>query len=203
MRPVLGSACGWAVKALPPIPIADSSTCGRPAEMNMPGFNLPSKSTSPRQSSVTGSNSTGRPASYSAYTLPPHAMMLVLARFFCLRSMALASGPPSRMVPNVPRYTTASAASSSTNSLVRTNLLRNLTAPPAAAGNSKRRQYPSPSSMWLYSAPPRSNSAGPLRYSTPPASDAGTVPSTSSMSYSYSPCTDLYAYDQSACEYTQ
>jgi hypothetical protein len=74
-------------------------------EMNIPGLSLPSKLDSPKVSSVSGSSSTGRPASYSAYTLPPHAMMLVLARFFWCKSNALAMGPPSRMVPKVPRCT--------------------------------------------------------------------------------------------------
>ena len=68
---------------------------------------------------------------------------------------------------------------------------------------------PSPSSMCLYSTPPRSNNAGPLRYSTPPRSAAGMTPRTSQRSRSCSASsprvseTDLYACDQSACEYTQ
>ena len=61
-----------------------------PVEMNMPGLSLPSRLVSPRASNVRGSSSTGRPASYSAYTLPPHAMMLVLAKFFWCKSKAFA-----------------------------------------------------------------------------------------------------------------
>mmetsp|Transcript_1942 Transcript_1942/g.8761 ORF Transcript_1942/g.8761 Transcript_1942/m.8761 type:complete len:293 (+) Transcript_1942:746-1624(+) len=160
-RPVFGSTWGCAVNALPPMPSADSTFLPAPTETNMPLFTRPSRSSSPMVSSVSGSNSTGRPASYRAYTLPPHANMFVLARFFWCKSSALRKGPPVRIVPKVPRYSTSSADSSAANSSVRTNLLANRAV--RASTNSNRRTYPSPSSMWLYSLPPRSNNPGPLR----------------------------------------
>ena len=130
-------------------------------EMNIPFGNFPSRSFSPFARSVAGSSSTGRPASYSAYTFPPHASTFVFARFFWCKSNALRSGPPSRIVPNVPRYVTAFAASSASNSSVRTN--REMKAHEPSSRNSNRHTYPSPSSMCAYAFPPRSKSPGPLR----------------------------------------
>ena len=118
-RAVCESTCGWAVNATPPSPSARSGRGGA-RRGEHPGGNFPSRSSSPAASSVTGSSATGRPASYSAYTRSPHARMLVLARFFWCRSRAFAANPPGACAEGA-SVAAVSAASSTRNSVVRTN----------------------------------------------------------------------------------
>ena len=105
------------------------------------------------------------------------------------------------MVPNVPRYNTLPAASSSANSRVRTNRDVNATDAPSEE-NLNRSARPSPSSMCAYSFS-RSNNPGPMRYSVPPRSSSGAAPNAHALSYSCSPSALTYACAQSACVYTQ
>ena len=79
-----------------------STARGSPAETNIPGASLSSRLASPKHSSVSGSSATGRPASYSAHTRPPHARTLVFARFFWCKSNALAEWPVPRGRPERP-----------------------------------------------------------------------------------------------------
>jgi hypothetical protein len=104
-------------------------------------------------------------------------------RWLCLerrREMCCSGGGEEggACVPNVPRQQILPLASSSSNSLVRTNRLQKWQVP--SPGKVKRPMYPSPSSSDPYCCPPRSKRAGPFRNKDPFRS-SGMIPSTESI----------------------